>query len=114
LAEAAERHVFGTADGVAAPDLLNAEVLHVIRRYERRGIIDRERSRVALGDLLDLPVARYPTLPLLERAWGLRGALIGYDAMYVALAEALEGALVTFDARLASAARRHVEVVRPG
>lgn len=60
-----------------------------------------------------LPFHRYPTLPLLPRAYELRADVSAYDAMYVALAESLEGALVTADARLsrATGARCDVEVL---
>jgi predicted nucleic acid-binding protein len=42
--------------------------------------------------------------PLLDRVWELRDAVSAYDAMYLALAESLECALVTADARLGRAA----------
>ena len=85
----------------------------MLRRYERRGVISEARSREAIADLADLPIARYSTLPLLERAWSLRANLSAYDAMYVALAEALDTPLVTADAHLATAAltHAHIEVV---
>lgn len=110
LARDAEAQVFDVETGAAAPDLLNAEVLHVLRRYERRGIIDARRSREAIADLTDLPIARYPTLAMLERAWMLRQNLTAYDAMYVALAQALGAPLVTTDSGLATAARAHAGI----
>ena len=103
LARAAELHVFGP-EPAAAPDLLNAEILQVLRHYERRGAIGAGRSREALEDLIGLPIVRYPTLVLLEGAWTLRRNLRAYDAMYAALAVALESPLVTSDPRLADAA----------
>jgi predicted nucleic acid-binding protein len=109
LGRDAERHLF-ESDGAAAPDLLNAEAMHVLQAHERRGVIDAGRSREALKDLLDLPVIRYPTLQLAERAWELRSNLTAYDAMYVALAEALDATLVTADGGLARAARAHTAV----
>lgn len=45
------------------------------------------------------------------RAWQLRTALTAYDAMYVALAEALDAPLVTCDARLVRA-HSHSAVVQ--
>lgn len=78
-----------------------------IRARERRGRIDNARSREAVEDLLALPIVRYPTLQLLERAWSLRHNFTAYDAMYVALAEALDAPLVTADGRLARAIRDH-------
>lgn len=106
LSSSAERYVF-SAEGAAAPDLLNAEALQEIRDRERRGRIDSTRSREAADDLLALPIARYPTLQLVERAWSLRHNFTAYDAMYVALAEALDAPLVTADGRLARAVREH-------
>ena len=46
---------------------------------------------------------RYPHVPLLYRAWELRGHLTAYDAMYIALAEALGAILLTRDGKLAAA-----------
>jgi predicted nucleic acid-binding protein len=40
----------------------------------------------------------------------LRNKLTVYDAVYVALAEALDAPLLTRDRRLAAAARRHARV----
>jgi predicted nucleic acid-binding protein len=99
--------VFDSSERAAAPDLLNAEILHAIRRLERRGLVDAAASKGAIADLADLPIVRYPTLSLLEHAWLLRANLSAYDAIYVALAVALDSALVTADAGLASAARRY-------
>jgi predicted nucleic acid-binding protein len=50
----------------------------------------------------------------LDRAWELRDNLTSYDAMYVALAEALDARLVTCDGPL-GATRGHaarIEVIR--
>lgn len=85
----------------------------MIRSHEHRGRITVERSAIARQALLDLPITRYPTLTLVERAWALRHNFTAYDAMYVALAEALATRLVTADGGLAAAARTHttLEVV---
>jgi hypothetical protein len=46
---------------------------------------------------------RYPHAPFRARVWELRDNLSAYDALYLALAEALEGAiLVTSDSGLAA------------
>lgn len=82
----------------------------MIRTYERARRIDTQRSREAVEALVDLPIARYPTLALLDRAWALRHIFTGYDAMYLALAEALETSLVTADRRLASAVAAHTNI----
>ena len=50
-----------------------------------------------------LALMRYPMVGLLKRIWALRDNLSAYDASYVALAESLDCALVTADARLSNA-----------
>jgi predicted nucleic acid-binding protein len=67
----------------------------------------------ALDDLSDFPLHRYPNDVLLPRVWELRHNLTAYDAVYVALAEALDARLVTRDRRLAAASghRARVELV---
>lgn len=51
-----------------------------------------------------LGLTRYGVHPLLDRIWQLRDNLSASDAGYVALAEALDCALVTADGRLSRAA----------
>ena len=110
LADEAEREIFDPIASHAAPDLLNAEVLHAINRFERQGEVDTNRASGAVGALGVLPIARYPTSMLVERAWALRHNFTTYDAMYVALAEALETRLVTADEHLAKATQTHTTV----
>jgi predicted nucleic acid-binding protein len=86
-----------------APYLLDVEVTQVLRRYVHSGALTAERGRVALGYLAQLDVARYGHEPFLQRMWTLRHNLTAYDAVYVALAEALEASLLTFDRQLADA-----------
>ena len=76
----------------------------------RAGLLTDHRARDALLDLDALPVVRYAHEPLLGRAWELRNALSIPDAVYVALAEALEAPLVTCDGRLARAPGIHATV----
>ncbi|MFZ4374480.1 MAG: VapC toxin family PIN domain ribonuclease, partial [Mycobacterium sp.] len=40
---------------------------------------------------------------IMDRAWDLRDSVRGWDAFYVALAEAFDATLLTLDARLARA-----------
>lgn len=110
LGSAAGEHLFGANDGAHAPDHLNVEIVHVLRRYERQGIVSAQRSHEGLVDLLDLPIARYPTAALIERAWTLRHNLTAYDAVYVALAEALAAPLLTTDRHLSAAATAHTDI----
>jgi len=102
--------LFAGGASLHAPHLLDLEVLHVLRRFERRGILRPSRAAEAVEDLLDLPLTRYPHAALADRVWELRGALTAYDAAYVALAEALHAPLLTRDAALASAAPRLARV----
>lgn len=104
------RRLFAAGESLHAPHLLDVEVAQVLRRYAAAGHLGDDRGREALRDLIDLPIARYPHEPLLGRVWELRANLTAYDAVYVALAEALRAPLVTRDAKLAASARRSVTV----
>jgi predicted nucleic acid-binding protein len=88
---------------LGAPELVDLEVLSVIRRLLAAGQVTETRAAQAVSDLRALPIARAPHRPLLRRCWELRNNLSAYDASYVALAEALDSTLVTGDARLAQA-----------
>ena len=87
----------------AAPHLVDAEVLGVVRRAHLRGELDGTAARQAIEDLESWPAARVDHRPLLERAWELRNSLSAPDALYVALAEALDATLLTLDRRLTRA-----------
>lgn len=56
-----------------------------------------------MADLRDWPGERFGHRWLLERAWQLHGSVRGWDAFYVALAEAFDATLLTSDSRLARA-----------
>jgi predicted nucleic acid-binding protein len=88
----------------AAPHLIDAEVLSVIRRDLMLGRLDPTAAHQAVEDLALWPGVRYGHGPLLERAFELRSAVRTWDAFYVALAEALGATLLTRDQRLAAAA----------
>lgn len=109
-AKTIEDRLFAPGQTLHAPHLLDVEVAQVIRRYAASGEIDAERGRLALADLADLPLRRYPHDFLLPRIWDLRNNLMAYDAAYVALAEALDAPLLTRDRRLAAAAGHHARI----
>lgn len=109
-ARAVEQRLFDSRETLHAPHLLDVEVAQVVRRYAANGEIDSARGRTALVDLADLPVRRYPHDFLLPRVWDLRNNLTAYDAVYVALAEALDAPLLTRDRRLAAAAGHHARI----
>lgn len=92
---------------VAAPHLLDAEVLSVLRRHVLTGALSADRAAMALDDLCNAPLRRFPMHPMLPAAFALRDNVSGYDALYVVLARALGATLVTGDARLARAATGH-------
>lgn len=92
----------GDADQVA-PSVIDVEVMGVIRAMHLRGQLDRTAAGQAIADLGDWPGERYGHRWLLGRAWELRDSVRGWDAFYVALAEAFDATLLTLDARLARA-----------
>lgn len=95
------------------PHLADVEVAQTLRRYVREGELDAASASAALGDLRTLDMERHSHEPLLDRVWVLRDNLTAYDAVYVALAEALDTTLLTCDGRLARASgmARRVELV---
>ena len=93
------------AETLAAPEIIDLEVVSVWRRHVAAKLMTARRAAAAIADLGDLPLLRAPHLPLLGRVWELRHVVTAYDAAYVALAEALGVTLLTADARLARAPR---------
>ena len=89
---------------LVAPQLIDIEVLSVLRARVLRGVLDEARASQAVVELARFPLARYEHVGIVERAWQLRDALTAYDAAYVALAETLRCRLVTNDAKLAKGA----------
>lgn len=103
----------GESPRLHAPNLLDVEVAQVLRRHVAKGLVSEARGQTALEDFLQIPVLRYPHDVLLPRVWELRKNLTAYDAVYVALAEALEMPLLTCDASIAGASghRARVDVI---
>ncbi|MGI8759716.1 MAG: type II toxin-antitoxin system VapC family toxin [Jatrophihabitantaceae bacterium] len=91
------------ADEVAAPDLVDVETVSVLRKRWLRRTLTDQRFATAVDHLQQLGFERVPTLRLMTRAFELRANVSAYDACYVALAERLGCALITADARLATA-----------
>lgn len=86
-----------------APHLIDIEVAQTLRRIAATNQTSVRRCETALNDWLALPVTRYPHSALLPRVWMLRANIAAYDAIYVALAEALAAPLITHDGKLANA-----------
>ena len=86
-----------------APELIDLEVTHSLRRWALRRALSQERALACIELLQDLPIKRQPHRPFLKRIWQLRHSLTAYDAAYVTLAEGLGAPLFTRDKKLASA-----------
>ena len=86
---------------VAAPQLLDLEVVSGLRRLVARRQVNSHEAQLALVDLSNLDVDRWDHGGLIHRVWALRNNLSSYDAAYLALAEELRCPLLTGDARLA-------------
>ena len=84
-----------------APELLGVEVVSVLRRLVRGGHITDHDAHAAVDTLSALGIETYEHQPFLRRCLELRESLTAYDALYVALAEALDAPLLTCDAKLA-------------
>lgn len=91
------------ATDMVAPDVVNPEVLSALLRMERTGTLTPRRAVQAVDDLMDAPVRRFSTLPLLAEAWTLRANVSAADACYVVLARILRCPLVTADRKLSRA-----------
>ena len=86
-----------------APELLDAEVLSVLRRAVLNGNLDESRAVMAVDDLTSWPVDRVPNRALVRLAWQYHRNVSAYGALYVAAARRCDAPLLTADGRLARA-----------
>lgn len=100
-------------EDVHAPALLDVETTQTLRGLVRGGKIDLATADLARAELGQLALRRHPDAFLLRRCWELRDACTVYDALYVALAEALDARLITRDPRLARSVSGLVELPPP-
>ncbi len=105
------RGALASAEAVAAPAHLDAEVLSALGRLKRAGQLARAAERVEA--LAAFGATRWPLPPLLSPAWALVDRIATRDALYVALAVSLDATLVTSDGRLRRAAKGIVTVAEP-
>jgi predicted nucleic acid-binding protein len=108
-----EARLFRGAEEFHSPHLIDVEVTQGLRRLVRSRDVTPARAAEAIADLADLDLHRHTHLDLLARAWQLRENVTAYDAMYIALAEALDAPVVTCDLPLAKAPghRARIEAV---
>lgn len=93
LGTSVEAPLFRNHDEFHSPHLADVEVTQGLRRLVRTGDVSPDRAAEAIADLTDVDLHRHAHLDLLTRVWKLREDMTAYDAMYVALAEALEAPL---------------------
>ncbi len=86
-----------------APELLDVEVLSVLRRAVLRRQLDEQRALRALEDLMSWHIDRIPHTSLLWAAWQHRNNVSAYDAFYVAAASLCDAPLITADGPLSRA-----------
>lgn len=98
---------------LAAPHLVDIEVVSAVRRLTLAGVLDAEAAAVRLSSVQSLPMRRYPHVRLLPRIWELRASVTAGDAAYVALAEALDAPLLTTDRRLARSHGHGATIIAP-
>ena len=91
------------AGALASPHLIDSELVHALRAQILRGNVSGDVALRAIQRWAKLGIERLPAVGLLPRVWQLRDNLSAYDATYVSLAEALDCALLTADAKLARA-----------
>lgn len=89
-----------TSDELAAPALIDVEVISLIRRDALSGVLAPSRADIAVAELNDWCGERFPLHTMNDRVWQLRSNVRSWDAYYVALAEYLQAPLVTLDRRL--------------
>lgn len=105
-----ESRLFRDEHELHAPHLVDVEVVQGLRRLVRTGEVSAGRAEEAISDLTDLDLHRHPHLDLMGRAWKLRDNITTYDAMYVALAEALDAPIVTCDRPLSKTPGHHARI----
>jgi predicted nucleic acid-binding protein len=102
------------AEDLAAPELIDVEVLGLIRRDSMNGVLHDSRAGIAMNELMDWPGHRFSLRPFTQRAWDLRFNVRSWDAYYVALAEFLQVPLLTLDQRLVKSEGPTCSFIVPG
>ena len=92
-------------ESLAAPDLIDGEVLSAARAHARRGTLSERAAHGVITLATACPIRRVPCGALVDGAWAYRERLSAYDALYAALAARLDATLITDDLRLARGCR---------
>ena len=98
---------------LAAPELIDIEVLNALRKLDQAGAIPASRIADLPTLMRGLRIRKYRHANLIDGIWTLRNNITAYDAAYVVLARLLDATLVTRDLRLAKAAGSNVRVATP-
>jgi len=101
---AALREIGGMA--LHAPGLIDYEIASIALAKARAGSGDLAAQ--GLTDYRVLALERVSVDPIAQASLAMSYRLTSYDAAYLWLAASLQAPLVTFDAKLARAARRHL------
>ena len=113
LAYRVESLVFSHESRLHAPDLIDLEVIQVLRHYYENAELSYSRAQEALTDFSHLRIKRHATTPFLARIWDLQSSVTAYDAAYLALAESLPAPLVTCDTRVGLTEGHHALIEIP-
>lgn len=86
-----------------APQLLDVEVMSVLRNAVLGKRLEEQRALTALQDLRAWPLDRISHSRLIGQAWQHRHNVTAYDAFYVAAARIYDAPLLTTDGPLSRA-----------
>lgn len=98
---------------LAAPELIDIEVLNALRKLDQAGAIPPSRSADLPILMRGLRIHKYGHHNLIDGIWSLRANVTAYDAAYLILARLLGATLVTRDTRLAKAPGLGIPVMVP-
>ena len=98
------------ATALHAPELIDVEVMSVLRRLVNKSELPESRALLALDDLVWWPIERIPSRLLVRHGWQHRQNVSAYDSLYVAAARLLDVPLLTADARLSRAPNLEITI----
>ncbi|HML93805.1 MAG TPA: type II toxin-antitoxin system VapC family toxin [Thermodesulfobacteriota bacterium] len=88
---------------LAAPELLDVEILSVLRRAVLKKRLEENRALLAIEDLAGWDVERISHTVLIHDAWRYRHNTSAYDAFYVSAAHIYDAPLLTTEGPLSKA-----------